>query len=104
MLQLVEFLQPALCEECSRFRKITRGESLTFSECCITNSSYQFTTESRLGGTAAVFKPEWWLSGDQKKPKPTEKEELRLTKKILKKLQTLTRGSLLFFCGERYHG
>lgn len=56
VLQLVECLQPALCEECSRFRKITRGESLTHSSCCVTKGSYRFTTESRLGGTAAVFR------------------------------------------------
>lgn len=56
VLQLVECLQPALYEECSRFRKITRGESLTHSSCCVTKGSYQFTTESRLGGTAAKFR------------------------------------------------
>lgn len=56
VLRLVECLQPALCEECSRFRKITRGESLTHSSCCVTKGSYQFTTESRLGGTSAVFR------------------------------------------------
>ena len=55
-LQLVEYQHPAHCKECSRFRKITRGEWLTHSSCCVTKGSYQITLDSRLGETAAVFR------------------------------------------------
>ena len=58
VLQL-EYQHPALCKECSRFRKITRGEWLTHSPCYVTRGSYQITVDSRLGETAAVFRSSW---------------------------------------------
>lgn len=59
VLQLVEYQHPALCEECPRFRKITRGEWLTHSSCYVTKGSYQITVDSSLGETAAVFTSLW---------------------------------------------
>lgn len=55
MIQLVECQQPALCEECSRFRKITRGEWLTAE--LVFCYHRLISAYSRLGGTAAVSRP-----------------------------------------------
>lgn len=45
--------------QCSRFRKITRGEWLTQSSCCVTKGSYQITARRRLGETVAGFRSLW---------------------------------------------
>lgn len=55
VIQLVECQHPALCEECSRFRKITRGEWLRAE--LVFCYHRLISAYSRLGGTAAVTRP-----------------------------------------------